>query len=193
MQLSQADADLAELRGKLAAQQATVSELQARVDQIPEIEAELVRLNRDYDVNKQQFDTLLQRRESARITEQAEQSAENVKFRVIEPPALPLKATGPKRVQLGSMVLVLALASGLGLAVLLAQLRPTFASRDILQQVTGLPVLGTVTAVFAATVVPWYRREEVQLAGALSLLFVVYALNLILQEPLRDAISAIAG
>lgn len=193
MQLSQADADLAELRGKIAAQQGTVSTLQARVDQIPEIEAELARLNRDYDVNKQQFDTLLQRRESARITQQAEQSAENVKFRVIEPPALPLKATGPKRVQLGSMVLVLALASGLGLAVLLAQLRPTFSSRDLLQQVTGLPVLGTVSAVFAATVVPWYRRDGLRFAGALSLLFVVYALNLILQEPLRDAIGAIAG
>ena len=79
---------------------------------MPEVEAELSRLDRDYEVNKRQYDTLLERLESAKISEQAEQSSENVKFRVIEPPTVPLKPSGPNRILLNSMVLLLALGSG---------------------------------------------------------------------------------
>ena len=146
MQLSQADADLAEMRGQIGAQQGLVNDLRSRVDAIPEIEAELVRLDRDYEVNKKQYDTLVQRLESARISEDAEQSSENVKFRVIEPPAVPFEPSGPKRLALDTLVLLAALGAGVGLAVLLAQLHPTFTSRDVLEKVTGIPVLGSVTA-----------------------------------------------
>ena len=66
-----------------------------RVNSIPEIEAELSRLNRDYEVNKQQYDTLLQRLESAKISQSADQNTENVKFRIIEPPTVPVKAKRP--------------------------------------------------------------------------------------------------
>ena len=123
--LSQADADLAAIRGQMAAQQASIAELRSRVDAIPEVEAELARLNRDYEVNKRNYDTLVQRLESAKISESAEQSADNVKFRVIEPPIVPFKPSGPERAMLNVMVLLAALGAGIGLAVLLAQLRPT--------------------------------------------------------------------
>ena len=95
LSLSQADADLAAVRGQMQAQQAVVAELRSRVEAIPEVEAELARLNRDYEINKKQFDTFLQRLESAKISEQAEQSNDNVKFRVIEPPSVPVKPSGP--------------------------------------------------------------------------------------------------
>ena len=52
LSLSQADADLAEMRGQMAAQQAVIADLRSRVNAIPEVEAELSRLNRDYEVNK---------------------------------------------------------------------------------------------------------------------------------------------
>jgi uncharacterized protein involved in exopolysaccharide biosynthesis len=48
-------------------------------------------------VNKQQYDTLLQRLESAKMSQQADQNTENVKFRIIEPPMVPIKPSGPQR------------------------------------------------------------------------------------------------
>jgi len=42
------------------------------------------------------------------------------------------------------MVLLGALAGGLGLAFLIGELRPTFDNESKLREVTGLPVLGTV-------------------------------------------------
>jgi len=107
----------------------------------PKSKPELVRLNRDYEVNKTQYDTLLQRLESARISESAEQNTDSVKFRVIEPPTVPIKPSGPVRPMLDSLVLLAALGAGLGLAILIAQMHPTFTTRDLLQKVTGIRVL----------------------------------------------------
>jgi polysaccharide chain length determinant protein (PEP-CTERM system associated) len=193
LSLSQADADLAAIRGQMQAQQAQINELQGRVSAIPEVEAELARLNRDYEVNKRNYDTLVQRLESARISESADQSADNVKFRVIEPPLVPFKPSGPERAILNTMVLLGALGAGIGLAVLLAQVRPTFTSRDLLQKITGIPVLGAITIAVQEGLVPWYRRQGVMVGAAVSLLVAVFLLNLALTAPLRAALRAVTG
>lgn len=191
--LSQADADLAAIRGQMQAQQAVVGELRGRINAIPEVEAELTRLNRDYEVNKTQYDTLLQRLESARISEQAEQSADNVKFRVIEPPIVPVKPGGPKRLEMNVLVLIAALGGGLGLALLLALMHPTFVAREVLERVTGIRVIGTISAVLRSSVDPWYRRQSVLVGSAISLLVVVFMVNQFLSEPLRDVVRRVVG
>jgi len=188
LSLSQADADLAELRGQMAAQQAVVADLRSRVDAIPEVEAELTRLNRDYQVNKDQYEVLLKRLESAKISQDAEQNTESVKFRVIQPPTMPFKPAGPMRPLLDSMIFLAALALGVGLAVLLSQLHPTFTTRDLLQKVSGVPVIGSITAAVQEALVPWYRQQAVKVGGALGLLVVVYVLNVVLSDPLRAAV-----
>src|SRR5690606_11235938 len=190
LSLSQADADLAAIRGQLQAQQALVSDLRSRVAAVPEVEAELARLNRDYEVNKRNYESLVQRLESARISESAEESADNVKFRVIEPPVVPFKPSGPMRAALNTLVLLAALAAGVGLALLLGQLRPTFSSRDMLQRVTGVPVIGALSVAVQEALLPWYRRQAVLVGAAVSLLLVVFLLNLVLSEPLRAAVRA---
>jgi polysaccharide chain length determinant protein (PEP-CTERM system associated) len=191
--LSQANADLAAIRGQLQAQQALIGDLRSRVAAVPEVEAELSRLNRDYEVNKRNYDTLLERLESAKISESAEQSADNVKFRVIEPPIVPVSPSGPERVALNTLVLLAALGAGIGVALLLAQLRPTFASRDLLQQVTGVLVIGTITAAVQDRLVPWYRRQGVIVGAAAGLLFVVFLLNMRFTSPLRAVLRSVTG
>jgi polysaccharide chain length determinant protein (PEP-CTERM system associated) len=193
MSLSTADAELAELRGELAAQQQTVANLRSKVDAIPEVEAELSRLNRDYQVNKTQYDEMLQRLESARISEQADQSTEDVKFRVIEPPVEPITPSGPHRAAMSTVVLLLSLAAGLALAFLLQQLRPVFSTRDSVQQITGLPVIGAVTAAIVEGFVPWYRRQTALVGGALAALLVVFLLNLLLQDNVRATMRNFMG
>ena len=193
LQLSAADADLAAIRGQMDAQARLIGELQSRLNAVPEVEAELARLNRDYEVNKSQYDTLLQRLESAKISEEAEKSAENVKFRVIEPPTVPFKPSGPNRIVLNSLVLLVALGAGIGLAVLLGQLHPTFSTRDMLQRVAGIPVIGAVTAAVRQSFVPWYRRQPVMVGSAVALLVGIYLLNILLTEPIRATLRAVTG
>ncbi len=193
LQLSAADADLAAVNGQMQAQQRVIGELQGRINSVPEVEAEFARLNRDYEVNKRQYDTLLERLESAKISEDAEQNTENVKFRVIEPPTLPVKPSSPNRILLNSLVLLLALGTGLGLAILLGQLHPTFSTRDALQKVARVPVIGSITAAVRESFVPWYRRQMVMVGGAVSLLVAVYLLNVLMTDPIRATLRAVVG
>lgn len=191
--LSQTEVELAELRSRIADQERAVSNLRQRVDTIPEVEAQLVRLNRDYEVNKAQHTALLQRLESARLSEEAEESKEDMKFRIIEPATAPLQPAGPKRALFLSVVLCFGLGCGVALAILLNQLRPVFSSRAMLASVTGLPVIGAVSFVPVANVPAGLQREPILLAAATALLLLIYAGGLAFAETLAPIARSVFG
>lgn len=180
---------LDEMKVKLAEEEANIASLQVRVDEyrrrykelqdqvnvLPQIEADLTALNRDYEINRKKHDELVSRRESLRLSEQAEQSKQEVQFRVVDPPRVPPKPTGPKRLLLMTMVLAAGLGAGVGLAFLIAQLWPTFDSRASLTRITDIPVFGSVSAVLSPVAL---RRERRWIAAYVSLsgmLVVTYA------------------
>lgn len=183
VEMSRAQVELAELREQITERQASITNLHTKVDTIPQIEAELTRLNRDYEVNRAQHQALLQRLESARLSESAEASTENVKFRIIEPAALPLVPTGPKRGLYMTAALIGALGAGLALAIALGQLKPVFLSRSVLKDITGLPVLGTISFLEPRVERSFLRREPVLVGAAFAGLLVAYLLTVALAAP----------
>lgn len=142
--LAESEANEAELRTRVQEFQRRVNGLEEKVDSIPLVESELLQLTRDYDVISQQHQTLLSRRESARISDNVEQDASDVKFRVIDPPFVPQKPSEPNKILLNSAVFIFALGAGGGLALLLSLIKPVISTRATLARVTGLPVLGAV-------------------------------------------------
>ena len=89
-----------------------------------EIEAELKQLDRDYSVILGQHTQLLQRREAARLSQDVEQNASDVTFRVIDPPFVPTKPSEPNKLLLNAGVLFVALGIGAGVALLISLIRP---------------------------------------------------------------------
>jgi polysaccharide chain length determinant protein (PEP-CTERM system associated) len=183
VELSRSQVEMAELREQISEYQATVNNLHGKVDTVPQIEAELTRLNRDYEVNRVQHQQLMQRLESARLSESAEASTENVKFRIIEPAVLPLIPTGPKRSLYMTAALIGALGAGLALAIVLGQLRPVFLSRAMLKNATGLPVLGTISFLEPRVERSFLRREPVLLGAASAGLLVAYLVSVAFAAP----------
>ncbi len=145
--LSEADASVAEFRVRVQEHEQRVKNLEEKVNSIPVIEAELTQLNRDYDVIRGQHATLLERRESARISEDVEQSAGDVVFRVIDPPFVPQTPDEPNKLLLNSGVLVIAIGGALGIGLLMSLLQPVVVDRRSLGELVGLPVLGAVTQI----------------------------------------------
>jgi polysaccharide chain length determinant protein (PEP-CTERM system associated) len=123
---------------------ARVATLRTQSTEIPEVEAQLAQLNRDYQVNRENYQKLVERRESARLSGDLSSATDMLTFRVVDPPTAPLKPTGPNRVRLFSLVFVFALGAGVAGAFLMSQVRPTFLSQASLRDVTGLPVLGSI-------------------------------------------------
>ncbi len=189
MGLSETEVEIATLSSKAAAEEGTVQELQKLVDTIPEIERQLTSMNRDYEVTRDQYETLLKRRESLHITGQVEQTGDQLQFRTIDPPRASLAPVGPNRPLFLTAAAVAAVGAGLVLAFLLQQLNPVFANRRELREVTGLPVLGSVS--FAQT--PQDRASEkrraLMFAAAVALLPVALGLAVLLQEPAHRLVS----
>jgi polysaccharide chain length determinant protein (PEP-CTERM system associated) len=113
----------------------------------PAIENEFNDLAREYGVQKKQYEELLGRRESARISEAVQNSATRVQFRVIEPPNVPVKPSGPKRLLLTSMVFGLAILGGIGTVIALNRFNDPVVSRRSVMQRSALPVLGELSLV----------------------------------------------
>jgi len=143
--LAEAEADVAKLQARNANFESRVNRLKSTVDSIPLVEAELVQLDRDYKTVRQQHETLLQKRESARLTGSIERDSNDVKIRLIDPPFVPSRATDPDKLLLNALVLVTSAAIGVAISFFLSLLHPVFYNRRALEHHTSIPVLGGVS------------------------------------------------
>jgi polysaccharide chain length determinant protein (PEP-CTERM system associated) len=174
--LGQAEADAASKRVRVVEFEKRVHDLQERVDAVPQVESKLAGLNRDYQSVKRTYEQLLQRRESAKLSDSAEQNTTEMKFRIIEPAFVPLQPSGPKRGLFYTALLLVGLVAGLAWGLLRAQIKPTFDNRRILREETGLPVLGCVTMVWTPRELTHRRVGYIGFMGGvagLSLLFML--------------------
>ena len=172
--LGQVDLELVELRTQIGAAESRERELRSKVTTIPEVEAQLARLNRDYEVNKAQRTALLQRLESARLSDEASQTTNNSKFKIVEKPLVPQRPASPNRPLLVSGILLLALVAGIGLALGLNMAFPVVTTRDTLKRVTGVETLGSITLLEPTG--HWYRGPILIISSGFGFLLLVYAL-----------------
>lgn len=188
-----------QLKVQLAGEEARVASLRARVNEYasrsaklrsqssvaPEVEAQLAQLNRDYEVNKDNYNKLVGRREAAKLSGDLSSATDMLTFRVVDPPTAPLVPTGPNRPQLFSLVFLAALGAGLGVAFLMSQLRPTFMAQSTLREATGLPVLGSISMNWTPEQKVKRRSRLYAFSAAVVVLFGVYGgvMTAILMRP----------
>lgn len=145
--LSESDANVAALTARVAEFEARFEQLKGRAKLQPEVEAEFTQLNRDYEVNRKNYEMLVSRRESASMSEQMEATSAMADFRLIDPPRVSPKPVAPNRLLLLPVVLLGSLVAGGALSLAFSQLRPTFIDAHALREATGLPVLGSVSLI----------------------------------------------
>lgn len=140
---------------------------------VPGVQAQYANLERDYDVVRKNYEELLSRRESMRVSAAADAGTEKVKLQVIDPAQVPHTPVGPRRVLMMSGVLIAGLAGGVAIGLLRVLLDQSFRSLSDLR-VLGLPIAGGIS-LLTATV--GRRRQALavgQVAVALVLLCAVF-------------------
>ncbi len=186
--IGEANAQLSELNEKIASARSQVTYLREMVDTMPEVEAQLARLNRDYEVNKTQHTALMKRLESARLSEEAEFRNEEIKFRIIEPPIVPMKPVGPNRYLFATIVLFAGFGIGGAFSFLLNRINPVFNSANELREALQIPVLGTVSLYQSETAKKEARRGAYRFGYATFGLLALYFTTLFLW-PAADMIK----
>jgi polysaccharide chain length determinant protein (PEP-CTERM system associated) len=181
LQLSRADVEAAAARRQVADREGKIAELRKMINTAPEVEAEFARLNRDYDVTRGQYQALVERLNRAKLSDKAEATGV-VRFEVVDPPTGNDQPVYPDRIRLILVVLLGGLAAGIGVAYLMHQIRPVFASARQLAELTQLPVLGVVS-------MTWLERHQAQArhavwvySMAVAVLIVVAAVTLLTES-----------
>ncbi|MFT5312730.1 MAG: polysaccharide chain length determinant protein (PEP-CTERM system associated) [Paraglaciecola sp.] len=131
---------------------AEVAKLTQMMDLVPQIEAESKGLNRDYNAIQQQYLGLISRREQAEMSRKAGANTSDVQFRVIDPPVLPSKPSGPARIIFYTVILFMGFASGIVVAFLISQVKPIALSASQLKATFGIPIFGTVSDIDASVI-----------------------------------------
>lgn len=147
VQLAAQEAEVASLENRLEKAQRVVDELLALARTVPETEAELKRLTRDYEVIKRNYEELIARREAARIADDLDAGRDRLEFRVVQPATLPVVPAGPPRLAMMAAVFLAAIAGGLAWAMLRAVLDRPFETARALRETLGLPVVAVLGVV----------------------------------------------
>ncbi|HKO89270.1 MAG TPA: XrtA system polysaccharide chain length determinant [Burkholderiales bacterium] len=180
IQLAETEANVAALEGRASELQTRYDRLKATAQMRPQIEAEFTQLNRDYDVQKRNYEALVSRRESAALGGEMDAAAAVADFRIIDPPAASPNPVAPNRSLLLPAVLLIALGAGLFVSFVMSQVLPTFHDARGLREAVQRPVLGTVSMLSTPTVARQRRRSVLMFAGGVAGLVAVYGVALLL-------------
>lgn len=173
--VAQYENQIASLKVRAEKFKAKVSELKKIIDLVPQIEAEAQGLNRDYEITRQKYRDLLSRREQAELSRKAGATADDVKFKVIDPPSLPTKPSGPHRILFYTMILFLGFGVGIGVALLVSQLSPVVLSASQLKNTFGIPILGQVSHTDLSNVMASERRNMLIFVISSACVLILYA------------------
>lgn len=112
---------------------------------------------RDVGVNEQIYNTLLQRLETAKITQRLQSSKEGTRYTVLDPPRIPLKAFKPNKALVAFVGLFLGMMAGVGLVIAIEFLDKSFIDVEEAKNFFGVPLLGAISKINTTDSI---RREK---------------------------------
>lgn len=145
-------------------------------------EATLAELTRDYEVNRNLYQDLSRRRESARVSMNLDKERQGLRFRLQEEASVPLAPSGFKASHIVIAGLALSIVIPLGLMYLLIQFDSRVRMPQTLAKHAGVTVFATIPHFWVSKEESVLRKELAWGAGALSLVLVAGAGLLVLRS-----------
>ncbi len=173
--MAESESHVARLRARVSEQEQRLEKLRLAARSVPEREAQLTQLNRDYAIQKQNYDALVARRESALMSGEVQAATGVANFRIVDPPQVAPNPVAPNRKMLVIASLLASLLAGIGVSYFFSVLHPTFHDGRDLKKFTQRPLLGTVSLVATPEVVARRRRSMVAFFGGVGGLGAAYA------------------
>jgi polysaccharide chain length determinant protein (PEP-CTERM system associated) len=143
-EFTRTDAEIESLRARSAELSRQQQAAQGILGRMPKEQEEWSKLQRDRNVYQKIYDDLLQKLENARVSKDIELTDKTTTFRVVDPAVLPSSPVKPDRVKMILLGIFLGIASGIGTALGLEYLDPSFKDEDSIESKLKLPVLVTI-------------------------------------------------
>lgn len=141
---------------------------------------------RDVDVNNQIYNTLLQRLETAKITQRLQSSKEGTKYTILDPPRIPLAPVQPNKILVTFAGLLAGVIIGAGLVITAEFLDKSFIDVEDAKQFLGVPLLGAISRINTEQSI---RLEKEKLAWMYSLMVIAGALAVMVSVAVSNMIK----
>lgn len=127
-------------------------------------------LARDKNVNENIYNMLLQKLETAKITQRLEASKQGTRYTIIDPPRLPLSPAKPNKVKVMLLGIFLGCVTGVGGVFAREFLDHSFIDIEDAKDTLALPVLGGISRITTQDEInnEKYRRKFYFIAGLVS-------------------------
>lgn len=155
---------------------ADIAEYQRRLEAVPGLESEWVKLTRDYETMQTAYRDLLTKSNAAQVATDLESQDIGERFRIVDDAAVPVHPLPSMRARYNAMGLAIGLGLGLAVAALLELRDKTFRSDADIVDVIGLPVLAMIPRLDSAAEKKSQRRKHIALSlvGASAVAIVGY-------------------
>jgi len=143
-----------------------ITEYQRRLEAVPGLESEWVKLTRDYDTQQTAYRELLTKSTAAQVAANLEDQDIGERFRIVDAATVPTHPLESMRIRYNAMGLAFGLFLGLAIAALIEVRDRTFRSDADVLEVLALPVLASVPKI--ETIAEKARAKKQRLAVSLA-------------------------
>ncbi|WP_457671325.1 XrtA system polysaccharide chain length determinant [Thiolapillus sp.] len=173
-QLAVTRTQIATLQTRLRLTEESLAEEMERSVRVANSEAQLAELTRDYEVNRNIYQDLLQRRESARVSMDMDMKGQSLAFIIKEPAALPIKPKGLGLRHIAAAGILLGVLIPIGYVALLMQFDPRVRLALAIRRDLGLRVLASIPPLYTPTQRIMNRMVTAILVVLVLAVFVTY-------------------
>ena len=150
-QLQSNRVEIANRERAVADLKAKVGDYQARLNQEPVREQQLSDLTRGYEQSKANYDELLKKKNESAMATSMELLQQGERFRIIDPPSLPVKPEFPNRLKFCGIGLGIGLALGAVVAGAFEMMDDRVYDEKELQKLLPVAVISEIPAIAAAS------------------------------------------
>ncbi len=141
-----------------------ITEYQRRLEAVPRLESDWVKLTRDYDTQQLAYRELLSKSTAAQVASDLEGQDIGERFRIVDSAQVPVRPIRSKRIQYNAIGLLVGLLIGAGIVAFLELRDKSFWTEAEVMDMLSLAVLATVP--YVATAAELEQRKKRRLLAA---------------------------
>ena len=157
--------EIANREAEIKDEQNKISQYQARLNMAPLMEQQFADITRDYDQSKTDYESLLAKKNQSEMSTDLEKTQQGERFRMLDPPNLPVRPYKPNRLMLCGAGLAVGLVFGGGFTFGLEKLSGKIYSEREIEELVPFDVMAEIPPIESLEEQSSHRRGA-WLAGA---------------------------
>ncbi|MCD4717752.1 MAG: protein GumC, partial [Desulfobacterales bacterium] len=179
-QLQDIKSEIQNIKAQIRKANSQIKWHQAKVEETPKREQELLSLRRDYENLKELYNSLLNRKLEAEISVSMEKKQKGEQFRVVDSAKIPVRPAKPDIRKIILMTLALGLGLGGGLAYLTEIMDTSYKTPDDVEKELDMPILVSIPFRYTDRELRLTKRKQRMAYASVGVGFVLSAIGIVL-------------